>query len=301
MNLTVQPNVSNGIAVSGGFNPIGIARWPLDDFRLIALAMAMFAMIAVNIYSILHTRRLLKSSDATLADAQGVADAASRAGITRRPKVLTDEQIIEKLLAQGFEQPRPTPKDGRCLFHSIALQLTEEDFAIAKIDPTASEIDKANRLRNLAMEMGDRFFDEISRTSIDDIKEETLVRLDEFYKDILEENGETKENIRARSRTTSKEDKYKFFLENYQEYKAKTSRETNWAGTSEAISLACLFDRGVIFYGQDFASRENVGLSAEGYVKPYFAFKSYLCSRPIIRIFQRGGGGHYEYLPRKAV
>ncbi len=222
---------------------------------------------------------------------------------------MDDFSIIENLKKQGWREPIPTTADGRCLFHSIAPQIIEADFAEAKNHfpdiklctfeewKTLGTIDRADSLRAWAMEVEKIFFQSLPE-DLQQLSEDEKDWVNELYKDSLQElsRGKRTDQLRQKIKAAVDKEKFDFCKNNFHEYQERTARTINFAGTTELIALARLFNRQVIIFGQDHISSESVSLE-DDVVLPYY--QRLIGSSPPLAIFQTGGGGHYKSLLRK--
>jgi hypothetical protein len=105
------------------------------------------------------------------------------------------------------------------------------------------------------------------------------------------------EIIADRVKRTSKQDRFAYVKDKskYEQYFKNTSREQNYAGSSEAISLSRLFGRKIQMFGQDLASSSGLRLDSREKVLPYLEYDG---EEPFIYVFQCLGTGHYRLLTR---
>merc|ERR550532_2766805 len=146
-------------------------------------------------------------------------------------------------------------------------------------------------------------------------------RAQELFKDMAEEfisHGQTElaeglprgwpgsgmvyQRVREVTRDTPPSGVYDFVLKHAEEYMQTTGREGNWAGSSEMVALAHALGRSFVAYGNNWVSQDEVELRATDSggleVLPYFAVAAPNNGRGLspVRIFQMGGGGHYQML-----
>lgn len=205
-----------------------------------------------------------------------------------------DNDILVSLKDYHF---KPTPSDGNCLFHTIAGQLTEEDFLNASCN-LLSGGSKSSHLRTLAIANETVFINKIKSKSFSQLSSQDQEWVREFHKDMLQEFslsfGKTMHlEVREKTKKTKDDEILSYVLEKFDEYAQKTSRIGNWAGTSEIIALARVFGRPVKAYGFNFVESDDVLINPEGKALPYFSYAGE--GKPIL-IFQTGGGGHYIIL-----
>lgn len=195
--------------------------------------------------------------------------------------------------------------------------------------------DKAKKLRQIAMQDEREW---IQRVSSEDQSGERMSKADawrtnELFKDMAEEfieegrGGLPKvpswnrvkiyQTVKAEVQRRAPEQKLEFVREHMDYYMLKTGRDGNWAGSSEMVALASALQRPIEAYGNNWVSQDKVLTvrSADGTdrVLPYFSagpaadgegaepISSAAGSgdlRPI-RVFQTGGGGHYQMLVAK--
>jgi len=224
---------------------------------------------------------------------------------------MDDQSIIQQLTTQGFGLPEEKGGGGRCLFLSIAPQLTEADFAhaisIPHLNPllcsfpewiNLSAIEQADLLRTIALEAESHFFRTLPVNPKDLIAED-LDWIRELFKDMIQElKYSSFDDLRKQVAATSDLEKFEFCNQNFETYKKRTIRPHNWAGTSELIALSKVFNRQTMAYGQDYASSEKVLLDSDKNVLPYYHRQA--GKTPPIVVFQLNGGGHYRLLPFKA-
>lgn len=209
--------------------------------------------------------------------------------------LLSENEIIDRLRKQGFTMT-DVPRDCRCLFHVFAGQLSEQDMRHYEDWASRNDIEKANFLRQIAMEREDAFMKKFQDGNLPS-EEMDITWINEFYKDMQQEFGAPKNRVRELSKTVPFNDKFQFVLSNFARYRSETARERCFAGTTEAIALSTIFERDVIFYGQDTASQEQTTVNEKGEVLPYFSSNRYPNSSPIY-IFQSDRASHYQLLKK---
>jgi hypothetical protein len=219
---------------------------------------------------------------------------------------MTDGEIIANLVSQGFAKPIEKGSDGRCLFQSIAPQITDDDLYQAKIyDPSfacTSEKwtkmnlqEQADLLRKWAMAEEAFFFSKLPE-DYESLSPEKKTWIQELYKDMLQQiEGLPASAVPQRCAANNDSDKFLYCKQHFQQYLEETSTSTNWAGTSEVIALSRVFQRDARLFGRNLATSFSVRLSDGGYVLPYFETTGKRV--PPITIFQCNGGGHYKLLP----
>lgn len=227
-------------------------------------------------------------------------------------KKMTDPEIIQNLVLQNYSRPIEKGGDGRCLFLSVASQITKKDlvqaFLLEHLDGICgfaqwSELslgEQADHLRKWAMQEENHFFTNLPST-VQELNEDDLNWIREFYKDMLQElkglgtsNSGQMKLLHEMITESSDEQKYECCKNNFEEYSQNTSRQFNWAGTSELIALSRIFNRATMAFGQDYASSNEVKLDENNNVLPYHHRP--LGSTPAIVVFQCNGGGHYKML-----
>ncbi|PJD94364.1 MAG: hypothetical protein CK425_11560 [Parachlamydia sp.] len=223
---------------------------------------------------------------------------------------MDDSSIIKQLNNQGFSSPVDKGGGGRCLFLSIAPQITQADFleaaAMPHLQPLLSSFpdwqnlsahQQADLLRTLALEAESHFFNTLP-TDSKDLKPDDWDWIRELYKDMLQEIQHlTFANIREQAAKATDLEKFDYCKMNFAPYKSRTIRPTNWAGTSELIALSKIFNRQTLAFGQDYASSEKVWVDPHKNILPYH--QRLVGRTPPIAIFQTHGGGHYRLLPLK--
>lgn len=214
---------------------------------------------------------------------------------------MNDKTIIKRLYNwQNFEKPIEKGGDGRCLFRSIEPQITEKDF---EKHPTylskwqeADTTGKADLLRTLALETERTFISNLPE-SYEHLEEKDKVWIQEFYKDALQEIANCNATqTREKVANTSFDEQFAYAKASFEEYYSRTSRPTNWAGTTEAIALSRALGRKLNLFGNDFASSLELNCS-KNKILPYQSAEG---DKPTIRAFQCNGGGHYQLLMKKA-
>lgn len=253
---------------------------------------------------------------------------------------MTDREILANLKEVHGWRAVDMGADGDCLFLSIAPQVSSADVASlpqrsaawaaalgAEVGGTWEALDKRARARLLrrAAVLEEKEFiatlgDLHSRGEA--LSPDMRFRVAEMFKDMLEEfisSGllpgsshqpwdlrSTYTRVQEHVRDTPEEEVVKFVLKNAEQYIARTSREGNWAGSSEVLALASALGRPFEAYGNNWVSKEAIDLRAgEGgrlEVLPYFrappagAADAGGAAAPPVRIFQVNGGGHYQML-----
>jgi hypothetical protein len=222
-------------------------------------------------------------------------------------KKMTDPEIIHNLVLQNYSKPIEKGGDGRCLFLSIASQITEEDIdnvfprRLSFCDWSKLSLGgQADELRKLAMARETIFFDTLPLNVLD-LTQDELVWVRELYKDMLQElnkmsssNSDHMQLLHKMITENSDELKLEYFKKNFLDYRKKTSQQFNWAGTSELIALSRVFNRETVAYGQDYASSDRMRIDKNGNVLPYH--HRMFGRTPAIVVFQCNGGGHYKML-----
>lgn len=215
---------------------------------------------------------------------------------------MSDSEIISNLEKQGFNQPVNTLSDGRCLFGSIACHIDEQDLTKIEDNIQMDEWcqlpigDKANLLRKWAINTEKKLFTELFMNS-ENPSDEAVSAINELYADIRQElHASNLAQLRNLLKTASYEEKLDYCRSNFDQYISNTSREKNWAGTTELRALGKLFNRQVIMFGQNHASSLEVSNDEKGNVLPYYTLQE--GKTPPIFVFQQNGGGHYRQLTR---
>lgn len=225
-----------------------------------------------------------------------------------RNELKSDTTILEALKRMGFKDTVRNAADGNCLFLSIAPQVTKQDLEAVQTrlgyDFNTEKwlnlplSDRAACLRNWAMIEEVKFFSNLPK-QFDKLSAEDAIWIEESYKDFLQELENCPANeIPERIRDITLQQKLQYVKNNYMTYTTQTSRPQNWAGTTEYIALSRFLNRQIEAFGYDRASAQlGIRYDANGRVEPYY--RRNLGRVPPFTIFQCGGGGHYEYLPRE--
>lgn len=216
-------------------------------------------------------------------------------------RLVNDREIIENLHKQGFEGPFEMGGGGRCLFLSIAPQITGEDLIETPEKMPLEQWsrlnlqEQADQLRAWAMQNEQAFISTLPR-SYARLNKQDHLWIKELYKDMIQElRGLALKDVHEITKNSTKKDCFNYVKNNFEMYRQHTERSTNWAGSSEAISLSRLFKRHIQLFGQDSASSADVSFDDNGDVLPYCKYSG---KNPPIFIFQRNGGGHYQRLAR---
>lgn len=241
-----------------------------------------------------------------------------RASTTTTPITFlkTDADVIENLKKHHRLKPKEMGGGGRCLFHSLRAQITEAELVSKKARwPHAITINvdrystldanaQANLLREIALwEEKDLLVTkgkkDIAFEKLNPDEQDFGLEMAKDWHQELESNiPKTREwfskNIQS---TEGKQDLWNYVITHKDSYWAKTSCETNWAGSAEAIALARALERPLMMFGRDEVSDERgAKVDAEGKVLPYTHYQHPSSSAKALLVFQCGGGGHYQML-----
>lgn len=233
-------------------------------------------------------------------------------------KQLSDAEIITNLQKQGYSQPIEEGGDGRCLFWSIAPQITDGDISQGLSSHYAKYLegwgnlplngagdDRLDRLRKMALAEEENFLHALPCANTETFSPAQKDWIFELYKDMIQELERlSPEGVCKSLAALASADPdpavvfHKQFLyckTNFPAYKLNTQQKYNWAGTSELISIGRIFKREVQAFGRDIAP---TSLDQDGNVLPYYSSCAEDTSRtsPPIVVFQSGGGGHYRRL-----
>jgi hypothetical protein len=226
-----------------------------------------------------------------------------------------DAAIIENLKKHYGLKPQDMGGGGRCLFHSLREQISENELkniksrwpnAIQqKVDlyQTLSADAKADLLREIAIWEEKNFLitnnkkDVLFKDLPKDEQEWALEMAKDWHQEIEGNTAHTREWFKDKVKTKEgREELWQYVINHKDQYWKKTGCETNWAGTAEAISLARALNRPLKMFGRDDASDERgAKLDKEGKVIPYSEYIFGATGKPIL-VFQTGGGGHYQML-----
>lgn len=228
----------------------------------------------------------------------------------------TDAEIIDNLKKMHGLTPKEMGGGGRCLFHSLRAQITKAELVskkarwphtlTLKVDnyATLDANAQANLLREIAIwEEKDLLLTQAKKDlAYEKLSPDEQAWALEMAKDWHQELEsditktrhwflENKENALGRQRL------WNYVTTHKDHYWLKTSIETNWAGTAEAIALARVLARPLKMFGRDEVSDiRGARLDADGRVLPYTHYEYASTSQKPLLIFQCGGGGHYQML-----
>lgn len=255
---------------------------------------------------------------------------------TRIRERLNDKEILMNLKALHGWRNQDKGSNGNCLFLSIAPQVTPEDLQRLTERPlykqsfggdlsqqwqAMSTSDRVRLLRKTAMLDEAEFVTKLASLleKGEEVPPDVEWRATEFFTDMAEEFISTNRTelaanipgwdlkaiysrVRQVKQQMSKKEIYSFVVRHAEEYMASTGRDGNWAGSSEMVALASALRRPFAAYGNNWISQEDLELVMVGEgtweVQPYFATPPAVAesSAEPIRVFQVGGGGHYQML-----
>lgn len=243
-------------------------------------------------------------NDAPLPENQNLDDHEIALHQTSNKQIKTDYEITNNLTSRGFKR-KENRGNGRCLFYSIAPQITKDDLEAIKARQDLNQLtyeewrnlnpkQQADQLRGWAMAEETRFFEALNHEG--ELPDPDKLWIEELYKDIKQELEKPSNQVIRSLCSTDLESKKIYCINNFEKYKKNTSRVNNWAGTSEFIALLNIFQRSGAMYGNDYARSVTVDLDEYGNVLPYF--EKFTPGTPTIFVYQTNGGGHYEELER---
>jgi len=226
-----------------------------------------------------------------------------------------DAAIIDNLKKHYGLKPQDMGGGGRCLFHSLREQISENELKNIKSRwPNAMQVNvdlyqtlsadaKANLLREIAIWEEKNFL--ITRNKKDVLfkdlpKDEQYWALEmakDWHQEIEGNTALTRDWFKDKVKTKEgREELWQYVINHKDQYWKKTGCDTNWAGTAEAIALARELKRPLKMFGRDDVSDERgAKLDKDGKVLPYSEYIFGATEKPIL-VFQTGGGGHYQML-----
>lgn len=273
----------------------------MKTFFLMALFLSMAALLSCN-----------GSGERNLPGAQSNTNQPSSPIINAN-----DNTIIDNLKKHYQLEPKEMGGDGRCLFHSLREQITQAELVAVKakwpkiitdkVDTYSILGDdaKANILREIAMWEEKDFIDTKNKKALkyNALSPDEQAWVQEMAKDWYQEiAGSSADKTRdwfnkSMADSSGQEAVWQFVIANRDAYWAKTSCETNWAGTAEAIAIACAINRPLKMFGLDQASSATgPKYDMDGKVFPYAEYLFTGAGKKALLVFQTNGGGHYKML-----
>lgn len=237
--------------------------------------------------------------------------------VTTAKILKTDREILDNLAQSYGLIAKDMGGDGACLFHSMREQISQAELIKAlkiswpltlrnqvKRYATLPNSDQADVLRQISIEEEKEFLNTSRLANIFAVNNAADQQwILEMAKDWRQEVGslnahDTRKWFNEKSvSSTGKEELWDYVKNHRNQYWAKTSCKTNWAGSAEAIAIARLLNRPLKMFGQDYATSEEGALVNNGVVTPYLSYNDASFETPIL-VFQTNGGGHYQMLTK---
>lgn len=207
---------------------------------------------------------------------------------------------------------------GRCLFHSLRAQISQDELksikplvpAIlhAQIDAydAISADDQADLLRKIAIAVQRDFlvtknnkakpFDALSPVD----QAWALEMAKDWHQQFEGDATKTRSWFNTnKGHSAGRELMWQYVIAHRDAYWAQTGCVTNWAGSAEAIVFARLLNRPLKMYGMDVATTSDGALIGDdGVVLPYLQYDFGFNGAPLL-VFQTSGGGHYQMLMKE--
>ena len=236
------------------------------------------------------------------------APAMANTSLSTNKILSNDNEVIALLLKQGYKETKNNAGGGKCLFYSIALQVTEQDIEEAcryysgkdvflsqlKQWKSLTKVEQADLLRVLAMNVETDLVKALSEKD-GALNNQDQDFLNQFYRDCEQEISRpcSYPAILERVEKMTIGEKTEYCKKNFEKYKEITSGPTNWSGTTEAMSLAILFQRPLHIYGFDKIDCLTIQFNDKKEVLPYYQISFPNNMKNPLGIFQCWGGGHY--------